>query len=120
MNYNILTLVPLKAQIIKHRSYKVASLPLLLYSFLSSFLNIYICSLDINIAFATPYTGRKIVFLGQGKEWKLHKATQTSSCNVKQFWPFMAEEKEERKKGMCIFIIAVKVYRNTGSQEPSQ
>lgn len=120
MNCNILTLVLLEAQIIKHRHYKVAPLALLLYSFLSSLLNIYICSSHINIPFAIPYTGMKVVFLGQGKEGKLHKATQPHSNNLKKFWPFMGGEKEERKKGMCIFIIALKVYRNTGSQEPFQ
>lgn len=66
MNYNIFTLVLLKAQVIKHRSYQVASLALLLYSFLSPILNIF--SLDINIAFATSYNRMKIVFLGQGIE----------------------------------------------------
>lgn len=65
------------------------------------------------------YTGMKIVFLGQGKEEKLRKTTQPHSSNLKQFWPFMGEEKEDRKS-MCVFIIALKVYRNTGSQEPSQ
>lgn len=110
----------LKAQIIKHKHYKVASLALLFYSLLSSFLNIYICSSDINIPFALLCTESKFVFLGQAKEVKLHKTTQTHSCNLKQFWPFTGGEKTERKKGMCIFIIGLKVYRNTGSQEPSQ
>lgn len=85
MNYNILTLALLKAQIIKHRHYEVASLALLLYSFLSSFLNIYICPSAINIPFAMPYTGMKTVFLGQGNEGKLHKATQPHSHNLKKF-----------------------------------
>lgn len=79
------TLVLLKTQIIKHSRCKVASLVLLLYSFLSSFLNIYICSSDIKMPFAMPYTGMKIVFLGQGKEGKLHKTTQPFSHNLKQF-----------------------------------
>lgn len=62
-NNNILSLVLLTAQIIKHRLYKVASLPLLLHSLLSSFLNVYICSSDVNIPFAILYTGMKTVFL---------------------------------------------------------